>query len=313
MTGPAAADSRAGHTGKRRCLLILNEWSRTGAAARGPVLEALRAGGAALASASPLPPEGLENALDRLETGALDRILVGGGDGTLNAVLPALLRARVPVGVLPLGTANDFAGALGIPSGPREAVRVALEGRLMRVDVGRVNGAPFLNVASLGLGAQVTEDLSAELKARLGFLGYPRAMLGAYRKALPFRARIRSDGYPPRRMRCIHLAVGNGPRYGGGALIAEDARLDDGRLHLFALAPVPLWRLILLAPWLGLGRQRDLSDALTRKATRLWVETSRPLPISADGEIIASTPAAFDLLPGALQVLVPKARRREDR
>jgi YegS/Rv2252/BmrU family lipid kinase len=250
-------------------------------------------------------PEELGNILGRLSPGSLDRILVGGGDGTLNAALPALLRADVPLGVLPLGTANDFACALGIPSEPGRAVRVALEGVVTRVDVGRVNGAPFLNVASVGLGARVTERLSAELKARLGFLGYPRAMLGAYREARPFHALIRSDDAPPRRMRCIHVAVGNGPRYGGGALIAEDARLDDGRLHLFALAPVPLWRLLLLAPRLGLGRYRDLSDILTGKARRLWIETSRPLSVSADGEIIGRTPAAFDLLPGALAVLVP--------
>jgi diacylglycerol kinase family enzyme len=161
-------------------------------------------------------------------------------------------------------------------------------------------------VASIGLGAKVTETLSAELKARLGFLGYPTAMLSAYREARPFRARIRADDGPLRRMRCIHLAVGNGPRYGGGARISSDARPDDGRLHLFALAPLPLWRLILLAPWLGLGRNRDLSDALTEKARRFRVETSRPLPISADGELVARTPAVFDLLPGALAVMVPE-------
>jgi YegS/Rv2252/BmrU family lipid kinase len=235
----------------------------------------------------------------------MDRVLIGGGDGTLHMALPALLGLEIPLGVLPLGTANDFANGLGIPVGVGDAVKVALEGRVVRVDVGRVDGTPFLNVASLGLGAKVTEHVSAELKARLGFLGYPRAMLGAYRKARPFRARIEVDDAPPRRMRCIHLAVGNGPRYGGGALIAEDARPDDGQLHLFALSPVPLWRLILMAPWLGLGRQRDLSEALTAKALRVRVQTSRPLPISADGEIVARTPATFDLLPSALAVLVP--------
>jgi YegS/Rv2252/BmrU family lipid kinase len=266
--------------------------------------------GAELATGGPLPPERLEEAMGRLDRGGLDRVLVGGGDGTLNRLLPALLGAGVAVGVLPLGTANDFANSLGIPAGPRQAVRVGLEGRVTRVDVGRVNGRPFLNAASLGLGAEVTARVSAELKARLGFLGYPRAMLGAYREVRPFRARIRIDDAPPQRLRCIHLAVGNGPRYGGGALIAEDARLDDGRLHLFALAPLPLWRLLLLAPWLGRGRHRGRPDTLTRPALRVRVQTSRRLPVSADGEIVASTPAEFDLLPAALGVLVPRDWKR---
>jgi YegS/Rv2252/BmrU family lipid kinase len=286
-------------------LLLLNHMSRSGASAAGPILRLLQARGVELISGGPVPPEAFADALGQLAPGSVDRVLVGGGDGTLNAALPALLRARVPLGVIPLGTANDFAGALGVPGDLRAALRVALDGRLARVDVGRVNGRPFLNVASLGLGATVTENLSSELKARLGFLGYPHAMLGAFRKARPFRARIRIDDHPPWRARCIHLAVGNGPRYGGGARIAEEARLDDARLHVFALAPVPLWRLFLLAPWLGLGRQRDLAEARTRVASRVSVATSRCLPISADGEMISRTPAVFDLLPGALPVLVP--------
>lgn len=288
-----------------RCVLILNPGSRSGAEAREPVMRALRALGVEAAGGEPLPPEGLSNALGRLGPAGLDRILVGGGDGTLNALLPDLVRTEVPLGVLPLGTANDFANALGIPKALEEAVRVALEGRVIRVDVGQVEGRYFLNVASIGLGAKVTETLSAELKARLGALGYPKAMVTAFREARPFRATVRADGGPARRLRCIHLAVGNGPRYGGGARIAEGARLDEGRLHLFALAPVPLWRLLLLAPWLGLGRHRDLSDALTLAAERMEVTTSRPLPISADGEILAQTPAKFDVLVRALSVAVP--------
>jgi YegS/Rv2252/BmrU family lipid kinase len=306
MSSPELAREGVDRPGGHRCLLLLNGRSRSGAVAGEPIRRFLASRGVELAGGGPVPPEAFAAALARQAPHSLDRVLVGGGDGTLNAALPELLRAGAPIGVIPLGTANDFAGALGIPGELRAALRVALDGRPMRVDVGRVNGRPFLNVASIGLGATVTENLSAELKARLGFLGYPHAMLSAFRKARPFRVRVCIDDHHPWRARCIHLAVGNGPRYGGGALIAEDARLDDGRLHVFALAPVPLWRLLLLAPWLGRGRQRELADARAREGRWVRVTTSRPLPVSADGEMVSRTPAVFDLLPGALSVLVPE-------
>ncbi len=295
-----------GRKAPARCLLVLNGKSRSGAEATEAVVEELRTRGATIAGGGPQPPSRLDDMLRRFKPGELDRVLIGGGDGTLNRALPALLRAGIPLGVLPLGTANDFANSLGIPIDPRGAVELALEGRVTSIDVGRINDRPFLNVASLGLGSKVTERLSSELKARLGFLGYPQAMLAAYREARPFRARIRAPDSEARRLKCIHLAVGNGRRYGGGAVISQDARLDDGVLHLFALAPIPLWRLILMGPWLGSGRQRDLSDATIVKAASFRIETSRTLPISADGEILAETPADFCVQPAALAVVVPE-------
>jgi diacylglycerol kinase (ATP) len=294
-----------------RCLVVLNEHSRTGAASAGLVMTALEEQGALVVGGRRLPPEALEGALRDLRPGEADRVLLGGGDGTLNAALPALLGADLPLGVLPLGTANDLASSLGIPPVPEDAVRTALRGRRVPIDVGRVNGKPFLNVASLGLGPRVTRRLSSELKARLGFLGYPHALIRAWRDSAPFRAWIRVDGGPERRLRCIHLAVGNGRRYGGGAVISENARLDDGQLHLLALAPMPLWRLLLMAPWLGSGRHRGLDDALVLSGTRFDVKTTRPRSISADGEILARTPARFDVLPGALTVMVPPENPEE--
>jgi diacylglycerol kinase (ATP) len=295
-----------------RCLLILNNESRHGALAREPVLRALREQGAGLIGGAPLPPQQLARALERLDLPKHNgRVVIGGGDGTLNAALPALLSSGIALGVLPLGTANDFANSLGIPEDPVEAVRVALEGEVVQVDVGRVNGKPFLNVASVGLGPKVTESLSSELKARLGFLSYPRALLEAYRRSRPFRARIHSPETPRREIRCIHLAIGNGRRYGGGALVSRDATLVDGRLRLFGLAPIPLWRMILLAPWLGAGRHRHLSASTTLRATSFRIETSRRMRVSADGEILASTPAEFDVLPRSLKVIAPVRNARD--
>ena len=291
----------------RRCLLVLNPHSRHGDSGHETLLATLERMGVELVEQAPIDPQRLPEALRRLETphAQNDRILVGGGDGTINRLLPRLLEAALPVGIIPLGTANDLALTLGIPEDPAEAVRIAVTGRPVPIDLGRVNGELYANVASIGLGPKVTEQLSADLKQSLGVLGYPRALLSAYRESKPFHCRISVDGGPEKRLRTIHLAVGNGRFYGGGTTVFEDAAIDDRRLDLFSLSPMPLWRLLLVAPWLKYGRYRELEEVWTGHGSRIRVTTSRKLAVSADGELVSETPADFELLPGALRICVP--------
>ncbi|WP_265094641.1 diacylglycerol kinase family protein, partial [Enterobacter hormaechei] len=106
-------------------------------------------------------------------TGVVDAIVVGGGDGSINAVLEGALAARLPLGILPLGTANDLARTLGIPPDPVAAAGIIQAGYLRQIDLGRVNGHLFANVASLGLSVELTRRLTGALKRRWGRLGYP--------------------------------------------------------------------------------------------------------------------------------------------
>ena len=94
--------------------------------------------------------------------------LVGGGDGSVNAALAGVMKASLPLGILPLGTANDLARTLGLPSDPVAAAGVILAGHTRRIDVGRVNEHLCLNVASLGLSVAITRGLTADLNQRLG-------------------------------------------------------------------------------------------------------------------------------------------------
>ncbi|MDT8386557.1 MAG: lipid kinase [Thiogranum sp.] len=302
--GDAADDAVSGSV--RRCLLVVNPNSRKGREQTGTLIAALHEAGVRLFGDAPIVCDALPDTLRKQAATldpATDRILVAGGDGTINRLLPYLVEAAVPLAIIPTGTANDLARTLGIPDEPAQAVEVALDGPVRSIDLGRVNGVLFANVASLGLGPKVTEHLSAQLKARAGVLAYLRALFSAYRDIRPFRCRIAADGGPQRRLHSIHVAIGNGRYYGGGATVFEGAAIDDRRLDLYSLSPLPLWRLLLRAPWLALGRHRELSEVYTVQGATLSVRTSRRLPISADGEIIARTPAQFDVLPGVLQVI----------
>ena len=292
-----------------KCLLLINPRSRSGGDVQSKVQRLFEQPGVELVGRKVHAPEDLAELLDSSVGRDADRIIIGGGDGTLNACLPALMRAQIPVAVLPLGTANDFAHNLGIPSDLDGATTIALTGQERRIDVGCVNGRAFLNVATIGLGPEVTRHLTSELKARLGFLSYPRALMSAYREARPFRVRLEAEEQHAMRLRCIHLAIGNGRYYGGGAIVNHPARVDDGLLHLSALRPRPLWRLLLQAPLFGFGWHRPAPDAVAIVSRELVVETDPPKHISADGEIMSNTPATFELRPQALSILVPRINR----
>ena len=115
--------------------------------------------------------------LIRAHTGKIDRVVLAGGDGTVNAAAPALLETRLPFAIIPLGTGNDLARTLGIPEEPAAAARVAAEGRLRAIDVGLANDVPFFNVASIGFGVDLTHALTRDAKRRWGKLGYAVAAM----------------------------------------------------------------------------------------------------------------------------------------
>ncbi len=234
----------------------------------------------------------------------LDLVIIGGGDGTLNSAAEALVARGVPLGILPLGTGNDLARTLGIPADARQACRIIAEGRRRAIDLGRVNGHFFFNVASIGLSTEASRRITPETKRRWGPLGYSLSVLRALRAGRSFNAEIRCDGQLHRH-RSIQISVGNGRHYGGGLTVTEDAAIDDGLLHLYSLEPQSLWRLVRLAPALRKGEIAGREKILLLSGRSIEVHTLEALPIDTDGELTSRTPARFDVVPEALAVFVP--------
>jgi YegS/Rv2252/BmrU family lipid kinase len=234
-----------------------------------------------------------------------DRIVIGGGDGTISTALPQLLRIGKPLAVLPLGTANDFARTLGLPADAMEAAEIALIGHEHRIDVGSVNGRPFINVASVGLAAKVTEAQSTELKRRWRALSYLISLWRAAWEARPFYLEVELDGAPAWSGAVYQVSVGNGRFHGGGLTVSDHAAIDDGKFDLYLVRPGAVWQLLACVTHLRFGfAQPDLLKRGT--ATRVALRTATPRPINVDGELDAATPATFDLLPDALSVMVPR-------
>ena len=236
--------------------------------------------------------------------GQIDCVVIGGGDGTLISAIPGLIAKRLPLGILPLGTFNDLARTLGIPSDPESAVRVILDGHKKAIDVGRVDGHYFLNEASIGISTRIARRQTPAAKKRFGFLAIVATTLAALGGSRPFSATVTVDG-AQERFRTIQLTVANSHHF-GGFITNKAAAIDDAILDLYCV-DIKNWFDVLRL--LGPIIRHEISDSPTvqnRKSTRFEVSTTRPRHVYTDGEPATMTPAIFEVVPSAIEVFVPR-------
>ena len=294
-----------------RISVVINTASRTGAAAVGQVARHLRVAAVDSVEVHPVTSgSDLPAVLAHAVKSAPDVLLVGGGDGSMGCAAELLAHTGTALGVLPLGTANDFARTLEIPGSLAAAIETVLNGKLVDVDLGRANGQVFLNVASLGLSVEVTRRLTPTLKRRLGQLAYPMATVAAYRHHRPFAARLElADGTTLELEDLMQVAVGNGRHYGGGLTVSPTASIDDHLLDVYAIERGRLRDHVSVARLLRSGHliEHERVHHLTTRS--LTVTTDEPIPVNLDGEISGLAPATFEVDRNALRVMVPQMSR----
>jgi YegS/Rv2252/BmrU family lipid kinase len=286
----------------RRALLVVNENSRQGCSPIDAVIDILQQGGVEAVRHACIDRAHLDR-LIREQAKDVDCVILGGGDGTMNAGAAALVETGLPFGILPLGTANDLARTLDLPQDVAEAARVIARGNSRKIDIGRVNDRFFFNVASLGLSSELTRELSKETKRRWGTLGYAVATARVLARARPFSAAITANGETVK-VKTVQVSVGNGHYYGAGLSVEEMAAIDDGKLDVYSLEMQP-WKLALIYPAFRRGLQKRWREVRTFSCEELEVRTRRPRPINTDGELTTATPAQFSVLRAALTVYVP--------
>ena len=231
-------------------------------------------------------------------------IVICGGDGTVSSGAMAVMESGLPMGILPMGTANDLARTLGIPMDLSEAADVIIGGYERRIDLGSVNGHAFFNVASVGLSTQLARGLRPELKRRWGRLGYAIAASQVLLKARPFSAWITEKGETTQ-VKSFQIAVGNGRHYGGGNVVEASAAIDDGYLDLYSLEMRNVWKLALMLRSFRSGTHGAWSEVRTARCVQFDIRTRIPQPINTDGEIVTATPATFRVHPEAISVYAP--------
>ena len=244
---------------------------------------------------------------DAVEDG-IDRLIAGGGDGTLNLILNALMKLpperRPEMAILPVGTANDFARAATLPLDPLEALLLAVDGRAVSIDVGQVNERWFLNVASGGFGAQVTAETPPELKAFLGGAAYALTGLLKLFSFIPIRGRMRI-GEEEFEGEAFATAVCNGRQAGGGMLLAPDAKIDDGLFDivLYTLDDLPVPS-TLAPPSSPLGWLLPFKKVFRAPEVEFTPEEGIRR-INLDGEPFEADHFRFRIHPGVLRLVLP--------
>ncbi len=245
-------------------------------------------------------------------------LILGGGDGSVSSVADLLCGRDTVLGLLPLGTANDFARTLGIPQDIEGACQTIAHGKVVDVDLGLAGDKHYLNVASVGLGVEATRALSPWLKKSTGPLAYPVAAIRAFIRHEPFSARLtfpEGDHEPVEYGRLLQVAVGNGRFYGGGMVVAPEAGIDDRTLDVYVIELSRQRDLIGVARYLKSGDFIRMDCVNHFRTSRVRLETDPELPINIDGEVVAKTPQNFSVVHNALNVLVPQesaAARRDE-
>jgi YegS/Rv2252/BmrU family lipid kinase len=295
----------------QRAALIVNTRARRAGASFTRARALLTAAGMPLVAAEALHDAARLRATVRaaLDDGC-DLIILGGGDGSLSAVVDDLAHHHATLGLLPLGTANDFARTLAIPTDLDAACATITRGAVAAVDLGLAGDTYFINVVSVGLGAAVIPAESPTLKRLAGALAYPVAVARALRRVRPFAATLTfpNGDYPAATFpRLLQVGVGNGRFYGGGLVVAPQAGLDEGLLDAYALA-WGSWRDLLgVARSFKSGAFVHRPDVHHYRTAHVHIATQPLLPINMDGELVGRTPTHVAVAPGALRVLVPHA------
>lgn len=293
--------------GGGRTVLVVNLRSRRGRRHWRELPARLAAAGLPVQAALPVhDPARLPEVLTRAVEASPDLLIFGGGDGSLTSAAARLAHQDTALGVLPLGTTNNFARSLGLPLRLGGAIAALAGGKVADVDLARAGEDVFANMASIGLSVEVAQAVPDRLKRAVGRGAYTLTAARHLPAHRPFKATLTVDG--DERVVWTHqLNIANGG-YHAGRRIAREAGVDDRLLVVYRLGDArrlhvtgQTVRQLLMGPRRSLGDDRYLT---TRE---IWVHTDPPLPLDLDGEVHSTTPVRVALLPNALRVLVPQS------
>jgi len=251
----------------------------------------------------------IERFMLEAERDGVELIIIGGGDGSINEIVNAMMKLprekRAKLAILPLGTANDFAKACQIPLETLEALHFSVSTSSIPIDVVKTNDRYFINVATLGFGAHITSETPVELK---NFLGGGAYALSAVLKAMhftPYRSKIDTPLGEFKDVSIVAGAVCNGKQAGGGQVLAPNALINDGLLDVVSISQFTLSDI----PQVIEEIKNPTKDGSFIKYIQTpWIESSseKIIPVNLDGEPYSSHKIRFEVIPNAIDLVIPK-------
>lgn len=294
-------------------VLIVNPTAGRGKAGRQvPEIKRLLGGAAAGWQWQFTEKSGDAAALAHLAATSGTRLVVAvGGDGTLHEVMNGVLGTGATVGLIPYGTGNDFARALGLYGSLETACKALVSGTVKMVDVGVIDGTGtggprhFLVLAGTGYDARTAQTVNSGIRFLSGPLAYVWGAIRTLVTFKPFTLTLTLDDAAPRTLRAMFVSFANAETTGGGMKIAPGAVVDDGFLDVCLVAEVSKPTLLYNLTQIFSGRHLLSSAVSMHRVKSLTVDADPPQPLLVDGEVVGTTPATVHILPGALPFLVP--------
>jgi diacylglycerol kinase (ATP) len=239
-----------------------------------------------------------------------DLVVAAGGDGTLNEVVNGIGEnlGDARLGLIPLGTGNDFARTIGVPDDIEAAIDLIVIGETREVDLVRVTSDEvryFVNVSAGGFSGLVNEKLTPEMKKTWGPLAYLRGAAAALSELRAYRTTLALNNSESLTLDLYNVVVANGRYVAGGTLIAPEASIDDGLLDIVLIPQRSAPELALLAAQVALGTHLTSDAIVFRRAAQLTVNSKPGMWFNVDGELVGNEPARFEILPRALRFIAP--------
>ncbi len=242
-----------------------------------------------------------------------DYVIAAGGDGTLNEVINGIAtphRTRgVCVGLVPLGTANDFARSIGLPASVEDNIDILRAKQTDPIDLVRVTSDRtryFVNVSAGGFSGLVDEKLTPEIKSTWGPLAYLRSAAAALPELHAYQTSIVFDDVERLMIELYNVVVANGQFVAGGLPIARQADLRDGLLDVVLVPKRPPAKMVLLAAEMLLGNHLSSNAVIFRRAKKISVRSQPGMWFNVDGELVGNEPAIFQIVPRGLEFVISK-------
>lgn len=235
-----------------------------------------------------------------------ENVIAAGGDGTLNEVINGIAQRpdAVRLGLLPLGTGNDFARMLDLPDKLEKCIEVILAGQVRAVDLVRVTSDQvryFVNVSAGGFSGTVNEKMTLEIKHSWGALAYLRCAAEALPELEAYRTQVVLDDATAQEFELYNVVVANGRFVAGGTAIAPEAEIDDGLLDIVLIPKREAGDIALVVADIALGKHLENENVIFRRAAKVAFHSEPGMWFNVDGELVGNEPAVFEVLPRALQ------------
>jgi diacylglycerol kinase (ATP) len=286
--------------------LIYNPTAGRGRARRNvrEVEEYLRSRGARVDCEPSTGPDDLVRIAAESSRAGYDRVVICGGDGTMNLAIREIDLTAVTLALIPTGSGDDFARVMGIPRKIRAACDIVLDGRVREIDVAMANGLRYLGVAGLGFDSEVADFANRNVRFLRGSAVYLYAIFRVLPAFTPRPVTIRTaDG--TRHEEIMFAAIGNTRQYGGGIRITPHAIVDDGLLDLCIVHRTTRAQLLQTLPKAYTGAHITKPFVEMAREREVHFEGERPMAVYADGEPITTTPVSFGLAAERLRIVVP--------